>query len=428
MKKAIFVLSLVLILTIASAVSFAEGGINVRIDSENVVFSDEIGMPFIDENSRTQVPFRMTLESFGAEVIWNNETRTAIAKKGDITVEVPIGEKFILKNGEKVEIDTAAVIKGDRTYLPIRSVIEAFASEVQWDADERTVVITTEPIDARSVLLESYAKSYEWKSQNINLIMNMSMPVPNELGVVEEMKMVLDMKMSAFMDPMKVKATANMLIDAGEEVMTQPVMEMYYVVEDDKFTTYMGMYDQFGVITWTQSSMENEMISEMLNSDVKKNMELSEQSIKEVKYLGKYITEDGKSLLKFENTTSFEAYNEFMGGYMDMLSASTKHEDMLAADMLANMKDFTFFIYIDEVTGEISKYKMDLSSLMASMFSGMTEGEALPKEALEMLKSIKMNIVMEMADINAAEDFSIPKEALDAPEINIPSTAEVEAE
>ena len=415
MKKAIFVLILVLILTIASAVSFAEGGINVRIDSENVVFNDEIGMPFIDENSRTQVPFRMTLESFGAEVLWNNETRTAIAKKGDITVEVPIGEKFILKNGEKVENDTVAVIKGDRTYLPIRKVIEAFASEVQWDADERTVVITTEPIDSRKILLDSYAKSYEWKSQDINLKMNISMPVPNELGVIQEMKMVLDMKMSAFKDPMKVKATANMLIEDGEEVITQPVMEMYYVVEDDKFTTYMGMYDQLGVLNWTQSSMENEMISEMLKNDVEKNMELNEQAIKDVKYLGKYLDEKGRNSLKFENTTSFEAYTEIMGGYMDMLSASSKQEDILAADMLANMKDFTFFIYVDEETGEISKYKMDLSSLMTSMFSGMTEGEALPKEALEMLKSIKMNMVMDMVNINAAEDFIIPKEALNAP-------------
>lgn len=229
------------------------------------------------------------------------------------------------------------------------------------------------------------------------------------------MKMVLDMKMSAFMDPMKVKATANMLIDAGKEVMKQPVMEMYYVVEDDKFTTYMGMYDQFGVITWTKSSMENEMISEMLKNDVKKNMELNEQAIKDVKFLGKYVDEKGRNLLKFENTTSFEAYTEIMGGYMDMLSASSKQEDILAADMLANMKDFTFFIYVDEETGEISKYKMDLSSLMTSMFSGMTEGEALPKEALEMLKSIKMNMVMDMININAAENFVIPKEALDAP-------------
>lgn len=414
MKKSIFILSLILILTMVSAVSFAQGEVVIRIDSSNVVFDNLLGTPFIDLNNRTLVPFRVTLESYGAEVNWNSETRTAIAKKGDITIEVPIGENFILKNGEKIENDTAAVIKEEKTYLPIRKVIEAFGSEVQWDEKVKTVVITTEPIDGRKMLMDAYAKSYEWENYNMDMLMNMSMVMPSELGV-GKMDMVMNMDMTAFMKPMKVKAIANMEIDMGGEKMSQPLMEMYYAVEDDKFTTYIGMYDETGKITWVKSEVENELFTEMLDYDLEKNMELNEKSIKDVRFLGKYTDKNGRTVLKLENTTSFEAYNEIMGGYLNILSSSAKEEDLMAMEMLKNMDDITFVIYVDELTREIVSYEMDLSSFMKSILSSMSGDEAIPAEALEIFNNLEMTMEMDVMNINKAEKFEIPKEALNAP-------------
>lgn len=414
MKKSIFILSLILIITMVSAVSFAQGEVVIRIDSSNVVFDNLLGTPFIDLNNRTLVPFRVTLESYGAEVNWNSETRTAIAKKGDITIEVPIGENFILKNGEKIENDTAAVIKEEKTYLPIRKVIEAFGSEVQWDEKVKTVVITTEPIDGRKMLMDAYAKSYEWENYNMDMLMNMSMVMPSELGV-GKMDMVMNMDMTAFMKPMKVKAIANMEIDMGGEKMSQPLMEMYYAVEDDKFTTYIGMYDETGKITWVKSEVENELFTEMLDYDLEKNMELNEKSIKDVRFLGKYTDKNGRTVLKLENTTSFEAYNEIMGGYLNILSSSAKEEDLMAMEMLKNMDDITFVIYVDELTGEIVSYEMDLSSFMKSILSSMSGDEAIPAEALEIFNNLEMTMEMDVMNINKAEKFEIPKEALNAP-------------
>lgn len=86
-----------------------------------------------DENNCTQVPFRETLEKIGAKVIWINETRTAIAEKDGIKIEVPIDEKFILKNGERIENDTKILINNGRIYLPIKVIMEAFGYEEEWD-------------------------------------------------------------------------------------------------------------------------------------------------------------------------------------------------------------------------------------------------------------------------------------------------------
>lgn len=130
MKRIAFVLSFVLILALFSVSAFAEE-IIINIDSTKVEFNDDLGFPFIDENFRTLVPFRATLEKYGAEVEWNNDTRTATASKDEIVIEIPIDENYIIKNGQEVTVDTAAKIVNGRTYLPIRPVVEAFGSEVE---------------------------------------------------------------------------------------------------------------------------------------------------------------------------------------------------------------------------------------------------------------------------------------------------------
>ena len=88
----------------------------------------------------------------------------------------------------------------------------------------------------------------------------------------------------------------------------------------------------------------------------------------------------------------------------------------MTSEMLKNMGDFRFIIYIDEKSGEIVKYEMDLGSIYSSMFSNMTESESMPKELIESLKNIKAKMVMEVININKAKDFEIPKEALNASE------------
>jgi beta-lactamase superfamily II metal-dependent hydrolase len=117
--------------------------VSISINGEQIQFNEPSGRPFLDENNRVQVPFRQTLEAFGAEVEWDSSAKTAIAKKGEITVKVPIGEDYIYKNGVKVANDTNSLIQDERTYLPIRIVLEAFGATVSWEAETQTVIVVT---------------------------------------------------------------------------------------------------------------------------------------------------------------------------------------------------------------------------------------------------------------------------------------------
>lgn len=112
--------------------------IRVVINDEHVEFNDNYGYPFIDKNDIIQVPLRIILENIGAKVRWNNETRTAIAEKEGMKVEVPIGEKYVLKNGKKLEIEGNSLIKNYRTYSPIITIMEYFGYEVTWN--DKTMV------------------------------------------------------------------------------------------------------------------------------------------------------------------------------------------------------------------------------------------------------------------------------------------------
>lgn len=87
------------------------------------------------------VPLRVTMESLGAKVDWDQDTRTVLIEEEDIQVKVPIGKPYLIKNGQRIPHDTAAVIREDRTYIPIRAVLEAFGADVGWIGETQTVTI-----------------------------------------------------------------------------------------------------------------------------------------------------------------------------------------------------------------------------------------------------------------------------------------------
>jgi len=430
MKKKSFILCLILILTMIASAAFAEGEIAVRIDSVNVEFNDEIGRPFIDENNRTLVPFRAALEAYGADVEWDGTTKTAKGIKGDIIIEIPIGEKHIVRNGEIIESDTAAIVKDGRTYLPIRNVIEAFGSEVQWDESLRTVVITSEPFDAKAKILEAYEKSYAWKNYDMHMLMDIAMTIPDETGNLQNIDIQMDIDATAFMDPMKIKMNANMITDLAEGL-PLPVMNMYMVADENKFTSYTTTVDlATGEFKWVKQELEDESFAELLDPNNEEMKALNEKSMKEVKYLGRY-TEEDLNIEKYEVVITYKGFDEIMEQAFSLVSGSISSEQMqMSLDLFNNLDDMKYIIYIDETSGEFAKMEMDLSSMVTSIMEQMMDKaavgipEGVSEEELEELNNafaefmenmnIKMTAVVEYLNINTAEDFEIPEEALNA--------------
>ena len=93
-------------------------------------------------NDRIIVPLRAVFELMGAEVDWDNDTRTVTATKGDTVVVLEIDSTCPTVNGEVIEIDQPAIIINDRTMAPLRFVAEAFGGDVEWNGELRAAFIT----------------------------------------------------------------------------------------------------------------------------------------------------------------------------------------------------------------------------------------------------------------------------------------------
>jgi hypothetical protein len=141
-KKIKIFIFMFIILALFNLSVYADG-IKVYINSVEVRFD----VPPIIENGRTLVPMRAIFEALGAEVYWDDNTKTAAAYKGDTGVAVQVDNFYANKNDSAVELDVAPKIIDGRMLVPLRFIGEAFDNDVNWDNDSRTVTIASNTAD-----------------------------------------------------------------------------------------------------------------------------------------------------------------------------------------------------------------------------------------------------------------------------------------
>ncbi|HBV99529.1 MAG: hypothetical protein JL50_13495 [Peptococcaceae bacterium BICA1-7] len=115
-------------------------------NSQVVVLVDRIPVkfdsaPYIDANSRLMVPLRAISEALGADVRWDEKSRTVTISRSGRTAVFRIDSVYATINGQHKTMDTCPVIRKERTMVPVRYVGEYLGAEVDWDHDTRTVSI-----------------------------------------------------------------------------------------------------------------------------------------------------------------------------------------------------------------------------------------------------------------------------------------------
>ena len=147
MKK---IISLLLVFAMLALPAMASREIKVMVDGRYIDFD----VPPQVINSRTMVPVRAIFEELGADVEWDNATRTVIAMKDEVIITATIGEKKMYIDGKERVMDVAPTIVGGRTLVPARFVAEALGCDVQWDGDEYLVEISTQVFDLKTGSIE----------------------------------------------------------------------------------------------------------------------------------------------------------------------------------------------------------------------------------------------------------------------------------
>lgn len=103
-----------------------------NVDNEAVIYD---AAPVI-RNDRTLVPIRIITEALGGKVDWNGATKEVTLSINDKEIKMTIG-KTLEKYG------VAPVIIDGRTFVPVRFVADELGAEVVWDEATKTVTIKT---------------------------------------------------------------------------------------------------------------------------------------------------------------------------------------------------------------------------------------------------------------------------------------------
>lgn len=148
---------------VTAAPAMAADQITVFLNGNQMGFD----VPPLIINDSTMVPVRAIFEALGADVNWNDETRTVTSVRDGVTVTLTIDQSVMYVNGTPKQLEAPACIIDERTLVPLRAVSEAYGADVVWDGNTRTVYITsgnTAPVTAEPV---QYSYSYDTLKNDI---------------------------------------------------------------------------------------------------------------------------------------------------------------------------------------------------------------------------------------------------------------------
>lgn len=108
--------------------------------------------PFI-RNDKTMLPMRYVAYVLGADVEWDNSTRTAIFTKDDMVAKINIdGGSTIQVNGQSIQLSAKPEISHDRIFVPLTDISKVFGvtngnvddginQDIEWNNTNRTVTV-----------------------------------------------------------------------------------------------------------------------------------------------------------------------------------------------------------------------------------------------------------------------------------------------
>lgn len=133
----------------------AQQDILIEINGEYIRFIDSVDDVWMKEeypytsdtrpimqDNRVYIPFRAVFEALGADVSYNASAKTVTAKRDSTTVSFTVGEAQYSKNGVTQQMDANVFVQDGRTFVPVRFAAQALGATVEWDSENRTVVIT----------------------------------------------------------------------------------------------------------------------------------------------------------------------------------------------------------------------------------------------------------------------------------------------
>jgi hypothetical protein len=103
-----------------------------------------VGSPYISKTNRTMVPVRYVSETLDAEVTWDAKKKqaTIIDILSGKTIVLTLGSKKATVDGKETNLDSPAALINGLTYVPVGFIVQSLGAELGWNQATRTVSIS----------------------------------------------------------------------------------------------------------------------------------------------------------------------------------------------------------------------------------------------------------------------------------------------
>ncbi len=119
-----------------------EQPVKVFVNGTEIAFDVQ---PYIDKNGRTMIPLRFILEQLDCEVTWNGAQQEILVNQRDKQMRLWINKPTAQVDGVMVSLDTVPVLRNGRTMVPLRFIAENFGANVVWNGQTKSVAVTYSP-------------------------------------------------------------------------------------------------------------------------------------------------------------------------------------------------------------------------------------------------------------------------------------------
>lgn len=124
----------------------------------------ELENPAIIKANRTFIPVRKLVESSGAKIEWNAKDKAFTITKGEKVMTLTIGSTDMVVNGKAQKLEAAPFISDNFSYLPLRVICEEILGyKVEWKAETKEVILTSQESKKEEVKEKIEEKAEEVK-------------------------------------------------------------------------------------------------------------------------------------------------------------------------------------------------------------------------------------------------------------------------
>lgn len=128
---------------LSASMAVSAGAVDLYVDSVKL----EPDVPPTVVDGHTLVPLRSIFDALGAELQWDNATKTASGSRGDSVITIQLGSPTAFVNGEEKILEAPAQVIDGSTMVPARFVAEGLNCIVKWDKATDGIYISTTGVD-----------------------------------------------------------------------------------------------------------------------------------------------------------------------------------------------------------------------------------------------------------------------------------------